>query len=105
MNDEDIVITIKTMEKTFPNPHLILKNLKEEDEFILLGSDKKQAYLSNFKLIKKDNGRYYPEYKPFKKDFDLNTGLLSFENFLADIYDPFKYSIIYDLIYFSSLYT
>ena len=93
------------MKNTFPNPHLILQNIINDSEYILLGSNKKEAYVSYFQLCLKENGRYYPEYKAFKRDFNQKEGLLAFEDFLSKIYDPLKYKIIYDLIYFTSLYT
>lgn len=101
---ENVVEVIKEeLTKTFPNPHLILENLVVEGEYILLGSNDVSAYISYFKLSEKANGRYYPEYKNFNKDFNDKNGLLDYERFIKDIFDPLKYKIIYDKIYFESL--
>lgn len=105
MNEIESLEVIKDLKKTFPNPHLILQNIMNNDEYLLLGSNNKEAYISYFHLSKKGNGRYYPEYKTFKRSFDKEEGLLDYESFISKIYDPSKYKIIYDLIYFTSLYT
>lgn len=105
MTENESLEVIKQMKNTFPNPHLILQNIINEKEYLLLGSNKKEAYISYFELSLKDNGRYYPEYKAFKRDFNKEEGLLAFEDFISKIYDPLKYKIIYDLIYFTSLHT
>jgi len=105
LNENESLKIILEMKNTFPNPHLILQNIINDNEYILLGSNKKEAYISYFQLCLKENGRYYPEYKAFKRDFNQKEGLLAFEDFLSKIYDPLKYKIIYDLIYFTSLYT
>lgn len=105
MNEIESLDVLKKMNSTFPNPHLILQNLINNNEYLLLGSNNQEAYISYFQLKLKNNGRYYPEYKTLNRDFNKERGLLDYETFISQIYDPLKYKIIYDSIYFSTLYT
>jgi hypothetical protein len=103
MIKEESLEVIKGMKRTFPNPLVVIKN-NMRDDFILIGCGKK-AYIACFSLIKKSNERFYPEYKRFTKDFKEENGLLDYENFVEDIFNPLESEIILDDINFENLHT